>query len=82
MYLARKPISNAAVPQEDLDELAKWEISWKVEFYPQKCYVMPITETSLTICLLHGQILETVSQAKYLGVIITSDILWYTHTHT
>ena len=34
MYLALKPKSNAAVFQEDLDKLAKWEITWKMEFLP------------------------------------------------
>ena len=31
--------------------------------------------------MLHGQILETVSKAKYLGVTITSHLQWNTHTN-
>ena len=37
--LILKPKSNAAVLLEDLDKLTKWEVSWKMEFHPQKCHV-------------------------------------------
>ena len=57
------------MPQQDLDKLAKWETSWKMEFHPQKCHVIPITRQQY---MLLGQILGNVSQAKYIGVTIAS----------
>ena len=53
-----------------------------MEFHPQKCHVIPIARNINFIdnkYMLHGQLLETVSQAKYLGFTITSDLRWNTH---
>ena len=68
--------------QEDLDRLQKWEHSWDMEFNPSKCTVMNITRSKRpykSTYTLHGHILETVSDAKYLGVSITSDLSWNKH---
>ena len=35
MYLALKPKSNAVVLKQDLDKLAKWDMSCKTEFHPE-----------------------------------------------
>ena len=55
-----------------------------MEYNPSKCAVLHITcfrtpvQSSYT---LHGQTLQTVTSAKYLGVNITSDLTWGEHTH-
>ena len=36
----------------------------------------------LAVFMLHGQLLETVSQAKYLGITITSDLRWNAHINS
>lgn len=82
MYIALKPKTNTAVLQEDLHKLGKWAITWNMEFNLQKCHVIPVTRNKTVInnqYMLHGQTLETVSQVKYLGVTITSDLRWNAH---
>lgn len=68
--------------QEDLNRLQKWEHTWDMEFNPSKCTVINITRSKhphKTNYALHGQTLATVSDAKYLGVCITSDLSWNKH---
>ena len=66
MYLALKPNSNAAVPQDDLDKLAKWR-SWKMELHPQKYHVIPISRNrniNDNTYMIHGKIVEAVSMLQ------------------
>ena len=51
-------------------------------FHPDKCNVLSVSKTNNPIKFnysLHGQILEHVNSAKYLGVTIQSDLKWNTH---
>ena len=82
VYLALKPPSNTNILQEDLKKLGEWEQKWKMEFHPDKCQVIPITRNKNPIInkyVLHNHTLETATNAKYLGVTITSDLKWNTH---
>lgn len=68
--------------QDDLNKLAKWEERWKMSFHPEKCNVLTISRKKQPIMnsyTLHGQQLEHVTTAKYLGVSITSDMKWNQH---
>ena len=62
---------DAANLQKDLDALQAWESKWLMRFNAAKCQVLQVTNkrnpfpASYTI---HGQVLETVNSAKYLGV--------------
>ncbi len=50
-----------------------------MEFNPQKCQVLNISRAKHPIkhnYILHGQILETVSNAKYLGMDFSTDLNW------
>ena len=54
----------------------------EMEFNPSKCQVIHITRSKNPIptqYTLHNCILEYVSSVKYLGVDISSDLLWDTH---
>jgi hypothetical protein len=71
--------------QQDLNSLAEWERKWKMAFNIDKCNIMHITGRSKkalkTQYTLHDQPLQTVDQATYLGIEITSDLSWSAHTN-
>lgn len=82
MYLAIKGDRDAKTLQQDLDTLAHWEKKWQMEFHPGKCQVITISrnkKTRTSNYILHGQALEKVTSAKYLGLTITSDMRWNSH---
>ena len=68
--------------QQDLNQLVEWEKRWDMAFHPGKCTSLPVTGIWKPLehqYELHGCILETVSSAKYLGVIISRDMNWSEH---
>ena len=68
--------------QEDLDRLQDWERKWLMEFNPGKCQAMRVTNKQnpgKPEYTIHGQQLEAVTHAKYLGVTITKDLKWSRH---
>ena len=68
--------------QQDLTSLQDWEQQWQMEFHPQKCTVIHISNKRQPIkskYLLHGHTLEEVSSAKYLGVTIHNKLKWNEH---
>ena len=84
VYLAVNSTSQQNILQEDLNRLQQWEHTWDMEFNPSKCTVLCITRSKhphKSTYTLHGQTLETVSDAKYLGVNISSDLNWNKHVH-
>ena len=63
--------------QSDLNVLQEWEKKWDKEFNPSKCQVFHITRFRNPIrynYTMHGQTLESVENARYLGVDISSDL--------
>ena len=82
MYLTIASQTDSHKLQTDLNNLAKWEKKWQMQFHPDKCQVLRITNKRKPIILnytLHDHILATVTQAKYLGVTITNDLNWKQH---
>ena len=76
--------SQSEILQKDLDNLERCSHKWDMEFNPSKCQVIQITRSKNpfpTQYTFHNCILESVSLAKYLGVDISSDISWDTHTN-
>ena len=68
--------------QNDLDSLSFWESRWDMEFNPSKCQVERVTSSRRpinTLYFLHGQVLEVVTSARYLGVDISSGLSWNSH---
>jgi len=70
---------DTAILQQDLDRLQQWEATWKMEFHPQKCQLLRITNKRkpiLSAYNIHGITLEETDAAKYLGVTIDSKLKW------
>ena len=83
-YVYRKILSeeDSKQLQLDLDNLVIWEKNWLMQFHPEKCKLLRITNKRKIIASdyhIHGQQLENVTKAKYLGVTITKDLSWKTH---
>ena len=78
LYLTIVGKDDGAALQQDLDRLSVWESMWDMEFNPSKCQVVQVTGSRRpmnTIYMLHGQVLEAVTSAKYLGVDISSTLM-------
>ena len=68
--------------QEDLIKLQEWERRWQTGFKADKCEVIRITTKKRPLCsdyTIHNQKLNTKTEAKYLGVNISSDLSWSRH---
>ena len=84
IYLTVNSNEDVNTLQADLDTLEEWERTWGMEFNPSKCQVLRITRSRKPLqsqYALHGQVLETVSDAKYLGITISKDRNWNTHVN-
>ena len=82
VYLTIGDTEDGKVLQNDLDRLSVWEDRWDMEFNPSKCQVVRVTTSRKLINVtytLHGQVLEVVTSAKYLGVDISSGLSWNPH---
>ena len=70
---------------KDLERLQDWERTWQMSFNPDKCEVLRITNKRTNIISqqysIHGAVLRTVNQAKYLGVTIKNNLDWKPHVN-
>ena len=76
LYLTMESEDDSSALQTDLDILSTWESRWDMEFNPSRCQVVHVTGTIKSpvkrlYYVLHGQILESVTSARYLGVDIS-----------
>ena len=70
--------------QRDLEGLEEWERSWRMDFNPSKCSVISFTRSRSPDTYsydLHGERLQRVSSAKYLGVMLSSNLSWTEHVN-
>ena len=82
VYLTVGGSDDGTVLQNDLDRLSMWESQWDMEFNPTKCQVVRVTTARKainTVYRLHGQVLDVVTSAKYLGVDISGGPSWNSH---
>ena len=81
-YLTITSAADCHTLQSDLDKLSVWEKNWKMAFHPAKCNVLSVSRKKKPVTFdyhLHGNVLEHVQSAKYLGCTITSDLDWHEH---
>ncbi|MGB1915940.1 MAG: RNA-directed DNA polymerase, partial [Paracoccaceae bacterium] len=84
IYRSIDSITDTHKLQEDLNQLITWESNWSMEFNPDKCKVLRVTNKRKIInqnYTMHNQILEEVDSAKYLGVHIHKKLSWNTHVN-
>ena len=85
LYLTIHKSSDCDKLQEHLNNLERWESDWQISFHPEKCEVIPITTKKTPILhsySLHGHILSSVPQIKYLGVPISQGLKWNSHINS
>ena len=85
LYLTIHNSSDCIKLQEDLNNLERWESDWRMSFYPEKCEVIHLTTKKKPIIhkyTLHGHTLSSVPQINYLGVNISQDLKWNSHTNS
>ena len=71
--------ADAVILQQDVDGLQKWESDWLMQFNPDKCEVIRITNRRGRRIVSDGSVLREVSNAKCLGVTIDSKLTWNAH---
>ena len=79
LYLTMESEDSGSTLQSDLDILSMWETRWDMEFNPSKCQVVHVAGSKRPVkrdYILHGQVLESVTCAKYLGVDISCSLTW------
>ena len=82
LYFTMESEDDSSALQTDLDILSAWETRWDMEFNSSKCQVVHVTDSRQTVktdYVLHGQVLESVPYARFLGVDISSGLTWNSH---
>ncbi|KAI0221088.1 hypothetical protein LSAT2_027493 [Lamellibrachia satsuma] len=83
LYRNINATADADTLQDDIDRLQKWEADWLMEFNPDKCEIIRITnrrKKKVVSCYsIHGKALKEVTGAKYLGVTIDRKLTWNDH---
>ena len=84
LYRRIETTNDTDLLQEDLEKLSDWSKLWLMNFNVKKCNSMSIT-TKKKVLTPHepynisGSALERVSEATYLGVIISANLSWKKH---
>ena len=81
LYREINSVEDSCQLQKDLDKLQQWEKTWKMEFHPDKCQVLRITNKRKPIkkvYSIHNKTLKETetNSAKYLGVTIDKKLRW------
>jgi hypothetical protein len=77
LYRVIKSFNDTLILQKDLDQLQKWEKANKMEFHPNKCQILCITNKRNHIknnYIVHNTILQEFNSAKYLDVTIDNNL--------
>ena len=80
IYRQIKPQKDHQILQNDLKELEIWAAKWGMRFNTKKCYILSIRQKSSHFYQLNGEILQQVDSNPYLGLTISEDLQWKTHS--
>ena len=76
IYRSISSLSDQSALQEDLEALHDWGTVWGLKFNVTKCNIMHLTRKSTTpvrFYTLGGEIIKSVSEAKYLGICLSDN---------
>ena len=62
-----------------------WDEDWGMRFNPRKCNIMHIAIPGRPLSFMYslcGQVLQSVDEAKYLGVTISNELKWSSHVNS
>ena len=82
LYRTISSIEDQLKLQADLKSLEDWASTWGMSFNPSKCTIMSISRSSSPFIFFYSLcsvILQQVDEAKYLGVLLSSDFMWSKH---
>ena len=82
LYRIIRTVADTITLQKDLDILQQWEITNKMQFHPDKCQILQITNKRNPIqstYYIHGTSLKSFDSAKYLGITIDCKLGWDPH---
>ncbi len=85
IYKEIQNITDARHLQSDLEAAGRWEQDWLMHFHPDKCNILSATQKRNPVTFtykLHDHILVKVSNAKYLGVTLQSNLKWDKHINS
>ena len=84
VYRAIKSREDHEILQRAIKSLEQWEADWSMSFHPEKCQLLRITKQrkpSHYVYNIHGVLIDSVKEAKYLGVTIDNKLSWSPHIH-
>ena len=82
LYRSIRSEADSAQLQEDINSLERWEADWLMDFNPQKCQVLHVSNKRKPIIapyVIHGHTLKDADTAKYLGVHLHKKLSWNHH---
>lgn len=82
LYLTINLQDSCVQLQTDMNILEVWEQEWLMSFHPEKCEILRVCRKKTPFLFnytLHGVPLKTVTNTKYLGVLLSHDLQWNSH---
>ena len=85
MYRPIYSVDDQSALQRDLSSLERWGDTWGMKFNAKKCQIITLARGRrpfihfYTLC---NHILESVSDAKYLGILVSNDLSWSPHINS
>ena len=76
---------NVRLVRQDMDQIQNWEKDWLMNFNASKCQTIHFTRKHKPITeryTIHGEDLESVENATYLGVKLNSTAAWGQHCNS